>query len=252
MNPDTSSIAFGRYLKSMRTQMGISIDTVAREIRISISQLALIENEVHTELSDTVYVKEILRAYARFIGVDADDIIDRYTISRSEFEKNESSGLNFFKFKKKIQFNKKVLLRLSLTTGILIIIIVFSIYMIYGFQSNPLQNAEADHPKKTEHYSYGTGNKLTVDDSLPANPKEKLFLKIDAVEDTTLTIIVDDADPLEYLLHPMDHMELEASEKINLVLSNAAGVKILLNENQVDIPGASGEVVYIELPQINK
>jgi transcriptional regulator with XRE-family HTH domain len=245
MNPDTSSIAFGRYLKSMRTQMGISIDTVAREIRISISQLALIENEVHTQLSDPVYVKEILRAYAGFIGVDADDIIDRYTISRSEFEKKESSGLKFFKFK------KKVLLRLSLTTGILIIIIVFFIYMIYGFQSNPLQNAEAAHPKKTEHYSYGTGNKLTVDDSLPANPKEKLFLKIDAVEDTTLNIIVDDADSLEYLLHPMDHMELEASEKINLVLSNAAGVKILLNEKQVDISGASGEVVYIELPQIN-
>jgi len=39
---------------------------------------------------------------------------------------------------------------------------------------------------------------------------------------------------------------------INTALSNAAGVKILLNEKQVDIPGASGEVVYIELPQIKK
>ncbi len=242
LNSDKSIIAFGNYLKSMRTQIGIPIETVAREIRVSVSQLVLIEKEAHKELPDPVYLKGILRAYAKFIGVDGDDIIDRYTISRYAFEKNETSGVNFFKR------NKKVLLRMSLSTGILIIIIVLSIYMIYGFQANPLQNAEADHLKKTDSFSYGTGNKATVSDSILANPKEKLFLKIDAVEDTTLTIIVDDSDPLEYLLHPMDHMELEASEKINLVVSNAGGVKILLNEHLVDIPGKSGDVVYIELP----
>jgi cytoskeletal protein RodZ len=242
LNPDKSIIAFGNYLKAMRTQMGIPIETVAREIRVSVSQLVLIEKEAHKELPDPVYVKGILRAYAKFIGVDDDDIIDRYTISRYAFEKNEKSGVNFFKR------NKKAVLRVSLSTGILIIIVVLSIYMIYGFQANPLQNAEADHLKKTGYFSYGTGSKATVSDSISANPKEKLFLKIDAVEDTTLTIIVDDSDPLEYFLHPMDHMELEASEKINLVVSNAGGVKISLNEKPVDIPGKSGDVVYIELP----
>ena len=74
------------------------------------------------------------------------------------------------------------------------------------------------------------------------------MLQIDAVEDTSLKIIVDDSEPLEYLLHPMDHMELEASSKINLQVGNAAGVKILLNEKPVNIPGKSGDVVYIELP----
>jgi len=241
-NSDSSFIAFGSYLKSMRMQMGIPIETVAREIRISASQLALIEKESHAELPDAVYVKGILRAYAKFIGVDDDDIIDRYTISRSVFEKNQSAGVNFFKF------NKKVMIRLSLTTGILIITIVLSIYMIYGFQSNPLQNSEADHSGKKDYYSDRFGNKASPNGSCAANLQEKLFLKIDAVEDTTLEIIVDDSDPLEYLLHPMDHMELEALEQINLTVSNAGGVKILLNEKQIDIPGKSGDVAYIELP----
>jgi transcriptional regulator with XRE-family HTH domain len=246
LNPDKPVIVFGSYLKSMRTQMGIPMETVAREIRVSVSQLVLIEKEAHKALPDPVYVKGILRAYAKFIGVDDDDIIDRYSISRSVFEKNETSGTNFFKR------NKKVLLRVSLSTAILIIIIVLSIYMLYGFQANPVQNAEAGYPKKTGYFSYAAGNKVTVNDSISGNPKEKLFLKIDAVEDTTLTIIVDDSDPLEYLLHPMDHMELEASEKINLVVSNAGGVKISLNDNPVDIPGKSGDIAYIELPQINR
>jgi cytoskeletal protein RodZ len=230
----------------MRTQMGIPIETVAREIRVSVSQLVLIEKDAHKELPDPVYVKGILRAYAKFIGVDDDDIIDRYTISRSEFENNETSGVNFFKR------NKKMLLLVFLSTGILIIIVVLFIYMIYAFNVNPLQNTEADHQKKTGYFSYRTGNKATVIDSISEKPKEKLFLKIDAVEDTTLTIIVDDSDPLEYLLHPMDHMELEASEKINLVVSNAVGVKIVLNDKPVDIPGKSGDTAYIELPRLNR
>ncbi len=48
----------------------------------------------------------------------------------------------------------------------------------------------------------------------------------------------------------MDHMELEALEKINLTVSNAGGVKILLNGKQIDIPGTSGDVAYIELPRM--
>ena len=142
------------------------------------------------------------------------------------------------------------MIRMSLTTGILIIAIVLSIYMIYGFQSNQLQNAEADQLGKKDYYSDQSGNKASPDESCAANLQEKLFLKIDAVEDTALKIIVDDSDPLEYLLHPMDHMELEASEQINLTVSNAGGVKILLNEKQIDIPGKSGDVAYIELPRM--
>ncbi|MBC2717505.1 MAG: helix-turn-helix domain-containing protein [Desulfobacteraceae bacterium] len=242
LNPDPRSIAFGRYLKSMRTQMGIPIETVADEIRISVRQLSLIEAEEHQQLPDVVYVKGILRAYARFIGIDDDDIVDRYAINRSVYEKMQTTEAKFF------NYNKKVLFRLCLLTGLLIIIIVLSVYMIYGSLANPLHKAVENHTEKIDYIAFGAVEKLTTD-SFAVNQNGKLFLQIDAVEDTSLKIIIDDSEPLEYSLHPMDHMELEASSKIKLLVGNAAGVKILLNERPVFISGKSGDVVYIELPQ---
>ncbi len=242
LNPDLSAMAFGRYLKSMRTQMGIPLETVAEEIRISARQLSLIEAENHQELPDAVYVKGLLRAYAKFIGVDDDDIVDRYAINRSAYEKRQTAEAKFF------NYNKKVLSRMGLLTGLLIIVIVLSVYMIYGSQSNPLHKALGNHIEKMDYDASGAAEILTPG-SFAANQNDKLFLQIDAVEDTLLEIVIDDSEPLEYLLHPMDHMELEASSKIKLLVRNAAGVKILLNEKPVFIPGKSGEAAYIELPQ---
>jgi transcriptional regulator with XRE-family HTH domain len=242
LNPDPGAMPFGRYLKSMRTQMGISIEAVAREMRISERQLSFIEAEEHQQLPDVVYVKGLLRTYAKFIGVDANDIVDRYAINRAAYEKKQTTDTKFF------NYNKKVLSRLFVSAGLLIIIIVFSVYMIYGFQANSLHSAEKIQKEKIDYNTSEAAEELKCDSFAP-NQNGKLFLQIDAVENTSLKIIVDDSEPLEYLLHPMDHIELEAFSKINLLVSNAAGVMVLLNEKPVCIPGKSGDAAQIELPQ---
>ncbi len=250
MNSDTSFTAFGRYLKSMRIQMEIPVEAVADEIKISPRQLLLIEAEDHEQLPDVIYVKGILRAYATCIGVDADDIVERYLINRSIYKK-KSSPATFFKY------NSKIFYRLCLPAGLFIIFIVISTYMVYGSLSNPLNSTDKDHTIPIDIRASAAEEK-TSDALVVANQDEhsanqmdqpdKLFLQIDAVEDTDLKIIIDDAEHLKYTLHPMDHMELEASSRINLLVSNATGVKILLNGKPVTIPGKSGEFVNIELP----
>lgn len=240
-NPAQSFMAFGRYLKSMRTQMGIPIETVADEIKISVRQLSLIEAEEHRELPDAVYVKGLLRSYARFIGIDSDDIIDRYSISRSSYENLQAPEAAFF------NYSKKNLYRLGLLAGLLIIIIVFSVYMIYGSQAKSLPETAEKHMESAIENDSAAEEAFTAD-PVAVNQTGKLFLQIDAVEDTSLKITIDDAEPLEYSLHPMDHMELEASAKILLLVRNAAGVKIVFNDEPVFIPGKSGDEVSIELP----
>ena len=251
MNSDTSFTAFGRYLKSMRIQMEIPVEAVANEIRISPRQLMLIEAEDHEQLPDAIYVKGILRAYATCIGVDADDIVERYLINRS-IHKKKSSPATFFKY------NANFFYRLCLPAGLFIIFIVISTYMVYGSLSNPLNNTDKDHTRPV-NIGASAAEEKTSDARVVANQSDhfanqtnqpdKLFLQIDAVEDTDLKIIIDDTEHLKYTLHPMDHMELEASSRINLLVSNATGVKILLNGKPVTIPGKSGEFVNIELPQ---
>jgi hypothetical protein len=76
---------------------------------------------------------------------------------------------------------------------------------------------------------------------------ETMLLRIDAVEDTRLRIIVDEDPPLEYALHPMDHMEMAALTKIELRIGNPRGVKVFLNEKPVAIAGETGQAVDVIL-----
>lgn len=240
VNSDTSFMAFGRYLKSMRTQMGIPIESVADELKISTRQLSRIEAEEHEYLPDVVYVKGILRAYARYIGVDPDDIVERYLINRSAHENRLSEN-------KFLGYGTKAFYRLCVMAAGAIILIVLSIYLVYGSFSYPKNQQVTEDTKQIEiptpldaEATNGT-NEFIIKD-------KKLFLQIDALENTDLKIIIDDSDPLKYSLHPLDHMELEASSAINLLLNNPAGVKISLNGKPVPIPENSGDFVNIELP----
>jgi len=242
MSQDSSSTSFGRYLKAIRIQQKIPIEAVADEIRISLRQLSLIEVEDHARLPDEVYVKGILRAYAKCIGVDADDIIDRYLINRAFFYKSQKAEADL------LNSGKKALFRLAISLGLLSIIIVLSIYMIYGYRTN--QAGELD-----SHKSEGVDNIQSVREkqyapvSSAERRDEKLFLEIDAVEDTWIKVVIDGLEASEYSMHPRDHIELEASSRFNMLVGNAGGVKMRLNGKPVDIFGKSGEVVNIELPQ---
>lgn len=242
-NLDPGSMAFGPYLKAMRKQMGVPLQGISRRIHVSERQLRLIEAEDHAALPDAIYVKGMLRAYAQCIGVDERDIVDRYTLNRSAYEDKLRSG-NYRRL-----VGGKVFTRVGLSLGFLIVIVLL-FYMVYGFLTVSFQAAGEKSPEIPDPKKVSTdGDVPTLTYSAVGN--ERLFLKIDAVEDTSLQIILDDEPPLEYLLHPMDHMEMTAFDNIYLRIGNAAGVKVFLNEKPVMISGESGQVVDMTLTHSN-
>ena len=78
--------------------------------------------------------------------------------------------------------------------------------------------------------------------------QKKLRLQIVAVEDTWLKIIVDGQNARSYNLKPEDRLELEGSMYFNVMIGNATGLKILLDEKPVKIFGSSGQVVSLKIP----
>ena len=69
-----------------------------------------------------------------------------------------------------------------------------------------------------------------------------------ALEVTWIKVIIDEKDPEEYVMHPGDHLELEASSDFNLLIGNAGGVKLTLNDESLGVLGKSGQVVNVQLP----
>jgi cytoskeletal protein RodZ len=74
--------SIGEHLKRNRELRARTLAEVARETRIPIAALELLENDRFDELPGDVFVRGFLRAYARAVSISIDDTIARYTLSR--------------------------------------------------------------------------------------------------------------------------------------------------------------------------
>ncbi|MCK4469080.1 MAG: DUF4115 domain-containing protein, partial [Desulfobacterales bacterium] len=147
---------------------------------------------------------------------------------------------------------------LLLSLGAMICIIVLSVFAMSVFHS-PLQtdnqvntNAGGDNnkigkgidniPSEVDH-----GSELESD--LVGKPSEKsLLLSIITIETTWIKVIIDGRKPKEYSLEPGDRLELEAFAGFNLLIGNATGVQLILNDKPIEVLGKREQVVNIQIP----
>lgn len=83
---DNSVKSFGRYLKSVRLEKGISLDEIAAATRISGETLLSIEDEDHEKLPAAVFIKGFIRSYAKKVGADGELAVHRFEASLATFE----------------------------------------------------------------------------------------------------------------------------------------------------------------------
>jgi DnaJ-class molecular chaperone len=77
----------GKTLKQVRERMGIELDAISKETRISIKILESIEEEVFEKLPALVYLKGFLKNYAQSLGLDPRKVIEEYLHSLEESKK---------------------------------------------------------------------------------------------------------------------------------------------------------------------
>src|SRR6476469_4884480 len=71
-------LEFGAELAQAREQRGITLPELARRTKIGIDALKAIERCDVTALPGGLYTRGFLRAYAREVGLNPDDIVRRY------------------------------------------------------------------------------------------------------------------------------------------------------------------------------
>ena len=240
------SLSFGRYLKNVRLDRGINLKQVSMDTRIGIDNLHAIEREDHDRLPAEVFVKGFIRGYAKSVGADADDAVRLYLSSRRIFQETArvdadliKSGINFWP-------------RLLLSLGVLFCIMTLSVF-ITSFPQKSDVTKEKLRPKAITKNVPVVSASLPEQTAPPVTPppavvSEKLLLKILTVEKTWLKVIIDDQKSREYSLNPGDRLELEALSEFNLLIGNAAGVHLNINDKDLPVPGKKGQVVTLKIP----
>lgn len=248
------NLSFGRYLKAIREKRGISLEALAEELCLTPRQIVWIEAEDFDRMPAHVYTKGILRAYAEALGVDKEDVLERYYIDRRA--RDEAVGLE----NKGFGPPWKNMLRMGIALGVMGAVAMATLYGAslmekdrrYSDSSSagdkdgggaPLQPSSNTVAGNGETAGYQANGWIKDPDS------EIQVLSIDAVSGTTLTIVVDGRQEDEYRLDPKDHLELAGRRSFRISIDDPAAVRINLNGKPVDIaaePGKSANLVISE------
>ena len=73
-------------------------------------------------------------------------------------------------------------------------------------------------------------------------------LSIHAVKNTWLKVIADEREVVKYHLKMGDRLDLTAVSRFNILIGNAEGVQLTLNDRPFPVSGKSGQIVNIEIP----
>jgi cytoskeletal protein RodZ len=245
MSSTKDSLSYGQYLQSSRLEKQISLESVSEETRIGLDILRLIENEDHENLPAEVFVKGFLCAYARAIGVDGAEAVRRY-----ETRINVVQTLNGAE-KESVTKQTGRWWRFLLATVMYFALILITVYGHSFFEKHSSQKPTHD---KLSVDQEATGEDAQSQDEMDTaeaakeNESSKHLLLIAAQEDTWIKIIIDNGESKKYELSGGEDLKLEAFSKFNLMIGNAAAIRVKFNDQTIPILGKSGEIVNIDLP----
>jgi cytoskeleton protein RodZ len=264
----------GKYLKNQRESKKISLREVAKNTRVREHILKAIEEDQYHLLPPATYVKGFLLAYARYLGLDPNDVLLRYEkvlkgepITRPSAQpprpKQEIPPTQASKPKQKILWNTK-------QTWVVVGVIVASFVVFYFFSPYSYKPSMEPSPGKliekkspiapsapiiaTPHTPEG---KPVVQEKKPLTPsapitattsvqeKKAISLQLKAIEETWLSLQADDQSGKEMILKPGEGVSIQASNRILMKLGNAGGLDLVLNGKALGKSGRSGEVLNL-------
>jgi cytoskeletal protein RodZ len=126
--------SLGKYLKAERESQNLSLKQVSQSTRIKERLLKAIEEDQYELLSSPVYVKGFLGAYARYLGLDPNDITLRYQKHMDHLNLSEEAEAR----RRIISKKKRVNLWLSMVSVFAIVLIIWG--LIYYFSLIPINH----------------------------------------------------------------------------------------------------------------
>lgn len=119
----------GEKLKEARESIGVSIEEVAEDLKLRPSQIENIESGNTDAFKDVFYLKYFIRDYAKYLGLDKEDLVDEF--NEYLFDYTSRLSLDDIKAaKKNKKESKKIKSPYTLEKKNRMSLIMFGIYVI--------------------------------------------------------------------------------------------------------------------------
>lgn len=255
----------GLILRQAREQKGLSLEEAARVTRIAKGYLKALEEDRSDKLPNEAYARGFLRAYARHLDLQEEEVLCAFAGSRhddsaqeevSEPETDQADGVP-----KPPAARRLILL---FPTLLLTCVIIIAAFLFNREESAPLPTAATvNHrsatttpvpqtvAKPAAADGDSTEKQAIATDEIPfQTPKSQnqgIILRLKAVEDGALDITIDNMISQHYDLKAGDIIEWKGEKVFVLDLQNAGGVEADFNGRIMAPFGEKGMQAHVRL-----
>jgi cytoskeleton protein RodZ len=259
-----SKSGFGECLKRERELRGVSREEICTATRIGSRYLEALENEQWTMLPGGVFNRGFVRAVARFLGLDEDDLLAEYDHAMSE--QNSQIELGSPSPVQNQQPRKRTS-RFVLVGSLCLIVLLGTGWLGWRWHYKALHQAANDRIPSSvvEAASQPSGTAAgvpaeasgTASTSLPASAAasgieaQRLELKIEAGKETLVTISTDGSTAFEGSMIAGQSRTFTAQNAIYISAKDAGALLLELNGQTLAPLGPPGQHGDITLTRSN-
>jgi cytoskeleton protein RodZ len=246
--------SFGEELRRLREQKQMSLAAISEATRISEKMLEAIEAGKFSILPQT-YIRAFLRAYARVLEVDAEDILDRYDALSQEIRVAADDRTNRSRLPAPMPEKSGRIATSSsgqalLKPAMILVIIVAAIFGVVYFAARESPAPAQDPVSKVpfDKAVHETEAAVVHSEPTPQPPRiqqpvlDSLRLEVTTTDSLWISVNIDNVRKGQYLFPPRRTHTWSAKEQFVVSMGNAGVATFRLNGNDLGALGKRGAV----------
>jgi cytoskeletal protein RodZ len=244
--------SFGEELRREREIRGISLKEIADATKISKRFLDALEHNDHNALPAPVFTRGFVREYSRYVGLNAEDMVNRYNFAASnddriekppQIEKYPVTPVRDISPKPKPKRGIPPAYAFVNRSAIAIFVIVLALAAVawWAVQHKLVERENAAEPP----VSVAAKSVALPAPAPPPVDDTKLRLEIEAADNSWVTLKADDKTVFNAEMTRGQKQAFEAAGEFRFdTIGNAAGIVLRLNGLEVPQLGDDGEVIH--------
>lgn len=253
----------GACLRKVRQERNLSLEEISRITKISKRYLAAIENDDFDQLPAPTFARGFIRAYAAFVGVESEEIVQQYRERYEGLQKEDMVPLDS-------RLDGLRIRRIAVAAVILVVFVGALLWLGRG-EKRETQPDKGEDTKQIDTLKEELGLQGNISESdreggegevkglpgevvetkesvveeegaEPAKDVSGIELKAVATDKTWIMITIDDASAKEFMIEKGRKLQWDADERITIKVGNAGGVNLFLNGAPLEPLGPAGVV----------
>lgn len=230
--------SLGEELRRERELRGVSLDEISESTKIGIRYLRALENDNLEILPGRFFTKGIIRAFAKYLGLDEESVLNKYyedILLREQQQEKEKK-----KKERDLDEAPRRVTKMLPISAVLIVVVLIVLSVFFLRPRKPASFEETALPNES------------LQGELPQSPSsfqqehyqgDRIYLQLSFKERTWIQVYADGDLMLDGIKNPGETAHIQASEELLIHLGNAGGVSYSLNNRQGRPFGSRGAVV---------